>query len=332
MKFVFGIFLICLFLIFCSCDDNHPFESIDPEYQSAIYVMDSDGSNKEKIIDGGSNVQYIPNTNKILYVKGGYEADTLYTVNDDGSENSRICGELKRFFPSIKISEDGQYCYVVSFMYGDRTSDIYQIDLINKTYINLTNNNNKRVYTNAYKENILVYTVEESQDNWLLMKLDLNNNQFDTLLTVQENTFINPITFGNTNNEIIFSWAGVDFLCGIYNMDIAENVVDTITTLTYGGGLTFTNYNNLFIEHNDILHFDLSTNILTSLVLGEYPDFHSDIMLYSTGSHDYNSDIRALNLLNMENILLTSHGFNPSFSNDAEKIVFIGIEEISYED
>ncbi len=330
MKKILGGLLIIIFLIFLGCE-NDILEYVGPAYQNAIYTMDSDGNNKEKILDTNCrNVQFIPNTNKILYVKKGNDADTLFIANDDGSENVIICDELDLSNSNPRISEDGQFCYTI--VLSDEwfsTSDIYEFDLINNSYRNITNNRWKDVLTLAYKGNTLVYALEQSQSIWSLMKFNLNNDQLDTLLIAQANTYINPIIFGNTTNEIFFSWSGIDFLCGIYKMNIAENVVDTITTVTYGGGLTYTN-NNLFIDssYSDIIQIDLLTNNITSLVVGGFPDFHNDLMLFSTSSDVYNSEIRRFDLSSLENSLITSHGFKPKYSANGEKIVFIGSEQI----
>lgn len=320
--------LFPLFLII-SCDLMYQENLYIPIYQDAIYIANADGNNSTKVIDINAcrNVQLIPNSNKILYIRtdihGSYN-EYLYIINEDGSENTKICDELNLSSSKPKISDDGQFCYTISFNYGNPTSNIYEFDLIHNSYRNVTNNDNRHVYAFDYKYNTLVYTLEQSQDELALMKLDLNTNQLDTLLIVQSNTFISSVIFGNSTDEIFFSWAGEDFVNGIYKMSISENIVEAVTTEIFGGGLTFPFNNDLFIEHSEILHLDLLNGTITSLVNGRYPDFINGKMVYATDYMDYNSEIRELNLSDMKNKLLVSNGFCPMYSQNGEKIIFIG--------
>ena len=330
MMKVFIFLLIMMFLFFIGCE-NDILEYVGPAYQNAIYIMDGDGNNKEKIIDTDCrNVQFIPGTDKILYVKNGSDTDTLFIANDDGSEIMIICDELELSSSNPIFSANGQFCYIKVLSDEWSTSDIYEFDLINNSYRNLTNNHWIGIQTFDYKENTLVYSLGRVYDICTVLKLNLSNIQLDTLFIVQENTYLNPVIFGETTNEIYFSWSGTDILCRIYKMDIAENIIDTLTTVIYGCGLTYTSNNNLFLDdtHSDIIHIDLLSNNLTSLVVGRFPDFHNELMLFSTISDDYDSEVRRLNLSNMENLSITSHGFKPKYSENGEKIVFIGVEQI----
>ena len=66
MKYQILIVIISIMVLLVSGCDKDDGEYI-PVYQDAIYIMDADGSNKQKVIevDGCCNVQFIPDSDNI---------------------------------------------------------------------------------------------------------------------------------------------------------------------------------------------------------------------------------------------------------------------------
>ena len=164
-------------------------------------------------------------------------------------------------------------------------------------------------------------------DEYSILLYNLNNNECDTLLTYPFTHYFHSPVFGDTENEVYFSWSG-DLPSrpnGIYWIDITNNTFGPLTYEIYGFRIYYPFPNQIFIEKTEIMKLDVSTIELTSLVNGKYPDFSDNKMIYSTKNWSYDSKVRLLNLLTMENTLLDSHGFKPMFSNNGEKIVYIGV-------
>ena len=135
----FIIILVLIILIGCNDGDEYI-----PFYQDAIYIMDTDGSNKQKVIevDGCSNVQFVPNSNKILFMTprgDGSLMKQLQTVNIDGSELVQISGDLKLKDAQPSISDDGNKIVFWAFDDSrDYTYDLYMVDPLGIEITNLT--------------------------------------------------------------------------------------------------------------------------------------------------------------------------------------------------
>ena len=131
--------IILVLIILMGCNDDNVYI---PFYQDAIYIMDADGSNKQKVIDvdGCSNVQFLPNSDKLLYMLNrtdGTNTGSLYTVNTNGSEITQISGELKikRDLPSI--SDDGSK--IIFWAFDDSRDYTYDLHMVDPMGIEITN-------------------------------------------------------------------------------------------------------------------------------------------------------------------------------------------------
>jgi hypothetical protein len=309
------IILILLFLIACNDNDN---EYI-PIYQDAIYIMNADGSNKQKVINVNNcdNVQFIPNSNKLLYLAD----NSLYTVNEDGTENVKISGELGIATSPI-ISEDGLFCYLTGNASNRITYyDIYKMNIQDESFDNLTVLDNDQIGDINYKQGFIVYISISNNDIYSLKKMNVNTSiNYDTIYVASEESIILSPVFGQTTDDIFFT-----SLNGIYKIN-NYNQCELIIANEYGIRLFYPFEEILFFEStsHEILSFNLSNSVLNYFINGYFPDFSNDKMIYSTNWGDYNSEVRVFNLTTFEDTFLVEHAYKGKFSDNAQKITFIG--------
>ncbi len=323
-KLILPIIIISLMLplLFCGCDYFGADNVYIPIYQDAIYIMDADGSNKQKVIDVDNcdNVQFIPNSNKLLYL-----ADkSLYTVNEDGSDNLKISGELNLYYARPIISDDGQFCFFEAYQERMANADIYQIDLTNNVYENITQSEEyHESYIDYKNHNIIFFKISENS-LISICKYSLTGQEVDTIVYAQQDiSLISPI-FGNDDTEIYYSKTGDTIENGIYKFNIIADIEQIITGSTWGGKLDWYNSQYIFKTDSFIYRIEINNGNVENIVNGENPDFSDDKMIYSTNFGDYYSKIRSIDLTTMEEVLLSLHGYKPRFSADFTIIVFIG--------
>ena len=136
------LFLITTIIISCTLDPND--EGI--AYQGALYIADANGSNIQKVIDVGDvdyynigvvdvdYVKFIYNQNKLVYRKD----NALYTVNFDGSDNTKISGDIDIKFgdSSVSVATDGNLMIFTGF--ENEQADLFVYDVDNESFVNVT--------------------------------------------------------------------------------------------------------------------------------------------------------------------------------------------------
>ena len=150
--------VIILTLLFFGCGEHYD-DDYEPIYQDAIYIMDADGSNKQKVtdVDNCDNVQFIPNSDKLLYLAD----NSLFTVNIDGTENQKISGELEITNHLPVIKSDGQMI-ALRFKFGDNTN-IGLFDMVSSSFFYLSNKIRKEDYpTFSSNEEFITYAVRDT--------------------------------------------------------------------------------------------------------------------------------------------------------------------------
>ena len=305
-------------LLFCGCNYGGDDNDYIPIYQDAIYIMDTDGSNKQKVIDVDNcdNVQFIPNSNKLLYLAD----NSLYTVNEDGTENTKISGELEIATPPL-ISEDGLFCYFTGNASKRMTYfDIYTMDIQNESFYNITVLDNDQIGDINYKQGFIVYISISNNDIYSLKKINVNTSNYDTIYIASEESIILSPVFGQTTDNTFFTSQSGIYKINNYNQ--CEIIIDD----EYGIRLFYPFEETLFFEStsNEIVNFNLSNSVLNYLANGYLPDFSNNTMIYSTNWGDYNSEVRLFNLTTFEDTFLSEHAYKGKFSDNAQIITYIG--------
>ena len=314
-----NIIIILMLLIMIACNNND--YEYNPEYQDAIYIMDTDGNNKQKVIDvnGCSNVQFIPNSNKLLYLAD----NSLYTVNEDGTENVKISGELDLYYARPIISDNGQFCFFEAYQERMANADVYQIDLTDNVYENITQSEDYHESYIDYKNDNIIFLKISENSLISICKYSLIEQEVETIVyTQQDISLISPI-FGIDNTEIYYSKTGDIIENGIYKFNIITDIEQIITSLTWGGKLDWYNSQHIFKTDSFIYRIEINNGNVENIVNGEYPDFSNDKMIYSTNWGDYNSEVRVFNLITFEDAFLAEHAFKGKFSDNAQKITYI---------
>ncbi len=184
--------LILLFiLISISSCSNHP-NDVGNWYQGALYIANTDGTNKQKVIDVGDIITYeigevgvdyvkfIYNCNKLVYRKD----NALYTVNFDGSDNMKISGDIdiKYGYTSVSVTTDGNLIIFTGFV--NEQADIFVYDIDNESFINITETDsidefNPR-FSNDNESAIFITSIDSVHH---LCVLDIPSFSIDTLYT-----------------------------------------------------------------------------------------------------------------------------------------------------
>jgi TolB protein len=98
------------------------------EYE--LHVINSDGSGEKKLTDKGSFIQshqWIPNSNKILFLSYDNKKSEIYTINPDGSDKKRLTID-DNLDKDINLSPDYKKIYYVSNIDGHEEIFIMNID------------------------------------------------------------------------------------------------------------------------------------------------------------------------------------------------------------
>jgi hypothetical protein len=332
--------VIILTLLFFGCGEHYD-DDYEPIYQDAIYIMDADGSNKQKVIDvdGCCNVQFVPDSDKLLYMlrrTDGTNTGSLYTVNTDGSEITQISGELKikRDLPSI--SDDGSKIVLWAFDDSrDYTYDLYMVDPIGSGITNLT------ITANVSEKDATFIQYQDQE--YLLYVTYFNENEinYSTISMMNTTTFeidtlyVREIEGDHGFKKPIYDWVN-DILFTIYDYysvfeyNSLENGNNTF--VSYCGLSTMDlsiMYNQLLFHYNTIIKYDYSLNQTNELVDGYRYQIFQDTVIFCTSSQSNNGDIYSIKLDGSDNTMLSENGFYPRFSKDGTRIVYIGKYEIN---
>jgi hypothetical protein len=285
--------------------------------------MDADGSNKQKVIDVDNcdNVQFIPNSDKILYLAD----NSLYTVNIDGTENVKISGELDvidKVKPSI--SYNGEY---IAFNVQERNNrEVYNIDVSNCIITNISNT----VFFDEFypkfskTEDCLCYSSNSNELN-MIINFNVENLEKDTLYTT--NNFLGDVCYSIDSECIYFTQRTSRSLAILKKVEIAtqitEDIAENINTLNGG-------YFDVNEDYFVLLQFSPNVWVANSLeteetvIIGDvfYPFLSMFNSVLFSDEFDSSGDIYIFILISEDTEKLTG-GKSPIFSQDCESIVYI---------
>jgi hypothetical protein len=310
------LFLIVAFFFACNSSTEPPI----PVFQEAIYIMDADGSNKTKVIDvsGCDNVQFIPNSDKLLYLA----KNSLYTVKIDGTENQKISGNINCYYARPVVSDDGIYCFFEGYEERMEKADIYQIDLVQQLVNVIVNTTGLHENNICYKDDYLVFLSINDNRMTFVNRYSLETQDSEVLLSDNQNFIYAPI-FGETVNEIFFLKSGNLVENGIYHYFIDTQNEFIITTSLFGGNLFYHNSQFLINYGFPIYKISISEGSFLKLSDGGTPDFYENYMVYTT-KYGFEGTIKKMDLETMNVYILKTKAMKPKFSGDGEKICFIG--------
>ena len=333
MKMIIELLVLCLMLIILGCTKDNEYI---PFYQDAIYIMDSDGDNKQKVIDveGCTNVQFIQDSNKILFMTSRYDGSymkQLHTVNIDGSDSLQISGDYLLKDEQPAVSDDGsKIVFWALHESRDAVYDLYMTDPLGTEIINLTNTENESekdaLFIQYQEQEYLLYVTYFSEANVnysTISMMNIDTFEIDTLYIEEiedEHGFKNPIY--DKENDILFTifdyYSVIKYnslengnssfvsQCGLRAMDLS------ITTT------------QLIFQLNGIVMYDYSQNQFEELVEGYRYDLLDESIIFCTNSQSNSGDIYTIKLDGSNNTLLVEDGFYPRYSPDGSQIVYIG--------
>ena len=325
-----------LSILFCGCNYGGDDYVYIPNYQEAIYIMDADGSNNQKVIDvdGCCNVQFIPDSDKLLYMihrDDGSYMERLYTCNIDGSEITQISGELKLKNDLPSISDGGIKIVFWAFDdYRDYTYDLYLVDPLGIEITNLTQTDNESEKDASFiqyqEQEYLLYVTyfNENEMNYSTISLmDIDTFEIDTLyvrLIEDDHGFKKP--FYDWVNDILFT------IFDYYSVFEYNSLENGNYTFVSDCGLSMMDLsvmnNQLFFRSNTIMKYDYSLNQTNELVDGYRYQVFQDKVIYCTYSYSNIGDIYSIKLDGSNNTMLAEDGYYPRFSKEGSRIVYIG--------
>ena len=323
-------------LISCTIED---IEYI-PFYQDAIYLLDADGNNKQKIIDVNicRNVQFIPNSNKILFMTARFDGsymEQIHTINTDGSDSTQISHNYLLREDQPAISEDGTK---IVFWALDETRDadydLFLTDPLGLEIINLTNTQGESEkdasFIHYQNQEYLLYVTYSSINNSEFSTISIMNTttfEVDTLYVEEVEDvhrylgFRKPIY--DSNNDILFSMFDYSLL-EYSSLESGDSTY--ISTCGLISPMELSINNQLLFYLNGIRKYDYSLNQIeiNFFVDGYWFDSLNEEVIYSSGRHLSDSDIFSIKLDGSQNMMLAEDGIYPRFSDDGTQIVYIG--------
>jgi hypothetical protein len=324
VKTIFLVFFISSIIIFTACSKDNDDEI--PFYQEAIYIMDADGSNKTKVIDvdGCENVQFIPNSNKLLYL----EAKSLYTVNLDGNNKQKISGNYIVLHDArVEIDKYGNYVYALAQLTEVSALNLFKFNVENYNAMQLSFSNN-HVYNFSHSpvtENS--FYVQKKDGTYTVRMID-EVNQKDSDLYTSENR-ISGIVCSQTSNKIFFIEITGRYKSNLYSLSVDSQELELITN----DASKLRSYEMICNEKyivfysfsfNGIKAFDLDENTFYEIGNVYKPSLgNNDMIIYSNDFDSWGSIYLQI-IGETETAQLASHGFCPSFSQDSTTIVYVG--------
>lgn len=144
-----------------------------------IYIMDSNGSNKQRLTYSGAsgNLEFSPDGLKLLYVGVTAESSYIYVMNTDGSDKLRLRLTYTGLSSSPKFSPDGSKIIYESYDPNQKSREIYSMSIDGSNVRNLTDNQKKNFYPAYSPDGTKIVFVTE-RDKFLeifIMKADGNN-------------------------------------------------------------------------------------------------------------------------------------------------------------
>jgi len=326
-KLIFPIIctVIILILLFCGCDYFGADDVYIPIYQDAIYIMDADGSNKQKVIDVDNcdNVQFIQDSNKLLY-----RADnSLFTVNEDGTENTKISGDLlviDKVKPSISYNGE----YITFNVQEGNNREVYIIELSNGIITNISNT----VFFDEYcpkfskSENLVCYS-SNSADIGMIINVEYESMNKDTLYISNYN--LGDVCYSINSNKVYFTQRSNRALAQLKRIDRETLITEVVTnniSFWNGGYFDINNYYYVILQFNS---GDWIVNELDSkdtIILGNipFPNLSSSNSAIYSSDYDTSSNINFHNLLTNSIEIIMDNGKAPAFSENDSLIVYVG--------
>ena len=316
MKAKTVILALILLIILSACQNDR--EHI-PVYQEAIYIMDADGSNKTKVIDVDNcdNVQFIPNSDKLLYLAD----NSLYTVNIDGTEKIKISGEyyMENILPKLGYLSNK----LVSRIRRNDNSDLIMIDYITYEITELTKTDslNEQYFDFSVDEKIIYYSVYSGK----IKSYSIEDGNIKTILN--KNIQISGIIVNDENNIYYKEYS--KYSCKIINLNLLSLEEVVITENASSGENDYFAYKNgnllyekfspyVWVIQNlvslDILY--LPENVASPVWQNENEILYTDNPYLPEGSiFRYYVD---------KVYTLCSNATKPSFSKERNQISYIG--------
>jgi len=327
-----------LIILGCTKDNEYI-----PFYQDAIYIMDSDGDNKQKVIDveGCTNVQFIQDSNKILFMTSRYDGSymkQLHTVNIDGSDSLQISGDYLLKDEQPAVSDDGsKIVFWALHESRDAVYDLYMTDPLGTEIINLTNTENESekdaLFIQYQEQEYLLYVTyfrEDNIDYSTISMMNIDTFEIDTLYVeeiVNEWGFKHPAY--HSSIDLLFVVFGQVGTTAYSNLILYDSIYDgnqsIIPVEMYGQRMEINHvFNKLIFQSSDIMTYDIVDNEVNFLADGYKFNSFNDKVTYCTGYTNNDSKIYSIYLDKPGNTLLTEDGFYPRYSPDGSQIVYIG--------
>jgi hypothetical protein len=290
--------------------------------------MDADGSNKTKVIDvsGCDNVQFIPNSDKLLYLAN----NSLYTVNIDGTENQKISGELyiSDHLPSLNKNGDK---VAIRYKYGDFINfGLFNFQTGNPMY--LSNQNRREDYPkfSATCESVIFSILNDSSGYYEIHNFLIPEFQETILYKSNHNSPISECYLDDVNNKLYFTEATyrgnaklVEFdLINMNKVIISDNV-----SIGLGNQTDFSAEFIAFPSYPDAVFLNL---IDYSSIIYEnsfWANFNEEFIVINKTFHlSWDSSIFIYNLNNLKKFVTKiSHGYQGRVSKELNRICFIGL-------
>jgi Tol biopolymer transport system component len=306
-------------------------------------MINTDGSNKNKIIevDYCTNVQFIPNTNKILFMTSRDDDSHMYqihTVNIDGTDSLQISGEYLLRDAQPAVSDDGnKIVFWALHQSRDYAYDLYMTDPLGTEITNLTNTENeseKEASFISYQgQEYLLYVTYFSENYLEYSTVNLMNTTTFTVDTLyveeieEERGFRLP-TYHSDLDLLFVALAKVDTMIysNIISYDSLYDGNPSITyTLMYNRIMEInTEFNMLIFSSSDIMVLDIDNYEINFLADGYWFNSFNEKVVYSSGGYLSDSNIYSISIDGSNNVMLSEDGIYPQFSYDGEKIVYIG--------
>ncbi len=325
-KLFLPIFFISLLLplLFCGCNyggDNNDYE---PIYQDAIYIMDADGNNKQKVIDVDNcdNVQFIPNSNKLLYLADS----SLYTVNEDGTDNMKISGELKvANYEYACVTSDGSYFYFCAESDRYPAKDLYRYEIIEDQLEIIYQNSLRNCQNPALSpNNELIVFSENDINSYSILELDLTTVNVDTILTIATpDFFIGLPSYKNLNTIYYIETLEHGPELFKYDKDTGNSTSLIYEVSTYSYWISNDKEKLVYINY-PIIQYLKNETIIYEIHEGKQPHISNFGIIFSTSHITENSEIFSYNFITEEIENIMEMGRTARFSTDYDRIIYVG--------
>lgn len=325
------LFLFLLLILFNGCADN---ERI-PFYNPCLYMIDADGSNPKILIKDKwvCDVQFIPNTTKILYTLDSY----LYTIDYNNNEINLISDTFQ--VSSVRVSPNGEK--ILFCRKNNGYGDLYICNMNGTNVQQLTNSPQTEKYYQSFSndgEKIVYVAVTKNKTvNYAICILNINNNEIDTLITSMNHTLAHPIF--SPNGEKIYYIHKYSYLFSrLYEMNKDGTNIQKFDDnyVSWNSPLYITPNGDKILYKSDslrIVNSDHTGNLALVYCNKGYslsPD-GTEIVYSSSIYSGVSSSIYKINSDGSGNKLLFYElaGYSPVFSPSGNKIAFTGYYQIN---